>query len=404
MNILIAGGGLAGTLAAKALRELDPEAGITVLGEERQPYYPRPNLIEFLAGRLPYEKVFAFPEGWAAKQGIGLRLGQTVARLRPAERTVETAAGETLAYDALLLATGARAALPPVPGTGLPGVFVLRTLDDALALAEHLRERRRTVVLGGGLLGLEIARAVRGRGGEITVVEFFDRLLPRQLDAAAAGILKAQFERLGVTVVLGAVTQEILGGADGAVRGLKLASGAEIAADGVVVAAGVRPETAVAREAGLAVGKGIVVDDRMRTSAPGVFAAGDAAEHRGRLYGIIPAAFEQARAAARAILGRDAVPYAGTVPANTLKVAGLAVTSVGEFAAEGPGVEAFVRADPEHGLYKKLVLRDGRAAGAIWMGTSKGASDVARLVARATAVGARGADLLEDTFDLSELA
>lgn len=404
MNILIAGGGLAGTMAAKALRELDPGAAVTVLDEERHRYYPRPNLIEFLAGRLPFEKVFAFPEGWAAKQGIDLRLGQTVARLRPAERTAETGSGETLAYDALLLATGARAALPPVPGTGLPGVFVLRTLDDALALAEHLRERRRTVVLGGGLLGLEIARAVRGRGGEVTVVEFFDRLLPRQLDPAAAGILKAQFERLGVAVVLGAVTQEILGGADGAVRGLKLASGAEIAADGVVVAAGVRPETAVAREAGLAVGKGIVVDDRMRTSAPGVFAAGDAAEHRGRLYGIIPAAFEQARAAARAILGRDAAPYAGTVPANTLKVAGLAVTSVGDFAAEGPGVEAVVRADPERGLYKKIVLRDGCAAGAIWMGTTKGAADVARLVTQRKAVGARGADLLEDTFDFSELA
>ncbi|NLH76903.1 MAG: NAD(P)/FAD-dependent oxidoreductase, partial [Acidobacteria bacterium] len=270
MNILIAGGGLAGTMAAKALRELDPGAAVTVLDEERHRYYPRPNLIEFLAGRLPFEKVFAFPEGWAAKQGIDLRLGQTVARLRPAERTAETGSGEILSYDALLLATGARAALPPVPGTGLPGVFVLRTLDDALALAEHLRERRRTVVLGGGLLGLEIARAVRGRGGEVIVVEFFDRLLPRQLDPAAAGILKAQFERLGVAVVLGAATQEILGGADGAVRGLKLASGAEIAADGVVVAAGVRPETAVAREAGLAVGKGIVVDDRMRTSAPGV--------------------------------------------------------------------------------------------------------------------------------------
>ncbi|MBP7707660.1 MAG: NAD(P)/FAD-dependent oxidoreductase [Candidatus Aminicenantes bacterium] len=404
MNILIAGGGLAGTMAAKALRELDPGAAVTVLDEERHRYYPRPNLIEFLAGRLPFEKVFAFPEGWAAKQGIDLRLGQTVARLRPAERTAETGSGEILSYDALLLATGARAALPPVPGTGLPGVFVLRTLDDALALAEHLRERRRTVVLGGGLLGLEIARAVRGRGGEVIVVEFFDRLLPRQLDPAAAGILKAQFERLGVAVVLGAATQEILGGADGAVRGLKLASGAEIAADGVVVAAGVRPETAVAREAGLAVGKGIVVDDRMRTSAPGVFAAGDAAEHRGRLYGIIPAAFEQARAAARAILGRDALPYAGTVPANTLKVAGLAVTSVGDFAAEGPGVEAVVRADPERGLYKKIVLRDGRAAGAIWMGTAKGAADVARLVTQGKAVGARGADLLEDTFDFSELA
>ncbi len=401
MNILIAGGGLAGTLAAKALRELDPEAGITVLGEERQPYYPRPNLIEFLAGRLPYEKVFAFPEGWAERQRIRLRLGETVARLDPAGRTVETAAGEVLPYDALLLATGARASLPPVPGTDRKGVFVLRTLDDALALADHLWDHRRTVVLGGGVLGLEIARAVRSRGGEVRVVEFFDRLLPRQLDPAAAAILKVQFERMGVAVVLGAVTKEILG--DGAVRGLRLEGGAEIEADGLVVAAGIRPETGPAKEAGLLVGRGIVVDDRMRTSDPAIYAAGDAAEHRGRVYGIIPAAFDQARAAARNMLGQD-LPYAGTVPSNTLKVAGLAVTSVGEFGAEGPDVESLVRCDPEKGLYKKIVLREGRAVGAIWMGTGKGASDVGRLVALGKAVGARKADLLEDSFDLSELA
>jgi nitrite reductase (NADH) large subunit len=401
VNILIAGGGLAGTLAAKALRELDPEVGITVLGEERQPYYPRPNLIELLAGRLPYEKVFAFPEGWAERQRIRLRLGERVARLRPAGRTVETATGEVLPYDALLLATGARASLPPVPGTDRKGVFVLRSLDDALALADHLKDHRRTVVLGGGLLGLEIARAVRSRGGEVRIVEFFDRLLPRQLDPAAAAILKVQFERMGVPVVLGAVTKEILGA--GAVRGLRLEGGAEIEADGVVVAAGVKPEIGPAQEAGLLVGRGIVVDDRMRTSDPAVYAAGDVAEHRGRLYGIIPAAFDQARAAARNMLGQD-VPYAGTVPSNTLKVAGLAVTSVGEFGAEGPGVESLVRSDPEKGLYKKIVLRDGRAVGAIWMGTSKGALEVARLVALGKAVDARRTDLLEDSFDLSELS
>lgn len=401
MNVLIVGNGLAGTLAAKSLRELDPDLGIEVLGEERHPYYPRPNLIEYVAGRLPLEKIFAFPEEWAARQGITLRLGEKVARILPAEKKVETAAGAVLSYDALLIATGARAALPPVPGVDRKGVFVLRTLDDAHDLIAYLEGHRRVAVLGGGLLGLEIARALRGRGGEVRIVEFFDRLLPRQLDPAAAAILKVQFERMGVPVVLGAVTKEILG--DGAVRGLRLEGGAEIEADGVVVAAGIKPEIGPAKEAGLIVGRGVVVDDRMRTSDPAIYAAGDAAEHRGRIYGIIPAAFDQARAAARNMLGQD-VPYAGTVPSNTLKVAGLAVTSVGEFGAEGPGVESLVRSDPDKGLYKKIVVRDGRAVGAIWMGTNKGALDVARLVAFGKAVDVRKADLLEDTYDLSELA
>lgn len=400
MNVVVVGSGLAGTMAAKALRELSPDTRIVVLGEERHPYYPRPNLIEFLAGRMPEDRLFAFPGGWAEKQGIELRTGDAVARIRPAERRVETASGAAHAYDALLLATGARAVLPPVAGSGLEGVFVLRTLDDARAILDRLRSRGRVAVLGGGLLGLEIARAVRGRAAEVHVVEFFDRLLPRQLDPEAAAILKAQIERAGISVRLGAAAREIAG--DGEVRGLRFESGEGIETDTVIVAAGVRPECGLAADAGVAVGKGILVDDRMRTSAPGVYAAGDAAEHRGRVYGIIPAAFEQARAAAQNILGRD-LPYAGTVPSTTLKIAGLAVTSVGDFEGRGPGFESVVKAVPEEGLYKKIVLREGRAVGAIWMGTRKGAAEVGRLVAAGKDVGGRREALLEESFDFAEI-
>jgi nitrite reductase (NADH) large subunit len=400
VNAVIIGSGLAGTIAAKTLRELDPRVGIEIFGEERHPYYPRPNLIEYLAGRIARDRLFAFPEGWAEKQGIALRLGATAARIRGAEKTVETAEGASVPYDVLLLATGARPLRPPVAGIDKKGVFVLRTLDDADVLIGLLSGNRRAVVLGGGLLGLEIARAIRGRGAEVRVVEFFDRLLPRQLDAAAAAILKSQIERSGIVVQLGAVAREIFG--EEGVRGVRFESGDEVKADAVVVAAGIAPEIGLARDAGLKLGRGIVVDDRMRTSADGIFAAGDAAEHAGRIYGIIPAAFEQARVAAHNMLGLD-MPYAGTVPSNTLKVAGLFVTSVGNVLGEGAGFESVVRSDPGTGLYKKLVLQEGRLAGAIWMGTRKGASEIGRLVALNKDVERRKEDLLEETFDFGEI-
>ena len=401
MKIVIVGNGLAGTLAAKTVRELDQEAGIEIFGEEKYAYYPRPNLIEFLAGRMPYEKLFAFPENWNVRQRIGLHFGERVARIRPDERKIETESGGAFAYDALLLASGARAVVPPLTGSGLKGVFVLRTLDDALAILDHLRTHAHVAVLGGGLLGLEIARAVRGRGASVCVVEFFDRLLPRQLDPAAAGILKHQIEKTGISVRVGAVSREILGAAE--VRGIRFESGDEVEADLVVIAAGVKPELALAKDAGLTAERGIVVDDRLRTSRPEIFAAGDVAEHQGRVYGIIPASFEQARAAAYNMLGMD-MPYAGTVPSNTLKVAGLYVTSAGEVNPEARGHEVLVRSVPEDGLYKKIVLKEGRLVGAIWMGTKKGASEIGRLVALKKDVESRKGDLLEDTFDFAEMS
>lgn len=389
---------MAGTLAAKTVRELDPNVDIDIFGEERYPYYPRPNLIEFVAGRLPYERLFAFPENWNARQRIGVRLGRRLVRIRPDERIVESDSGETFPYDALLLASGARAAVPPIEGASRKGVFVLRTLDDALAILDRLRTHSRVAVLGGGLLGLEIARAIRGREAEVTVVEFFDRLLPRQLDPAAAAILKGQIEKSGISVRLGAVSREIIGDAEAS--GIRFESGEGLEANLVVIAAGIKPELGLAKEAGLAVGRGVVVDDRMRTSRPGIFAAGDVAEHQGRIYGIIPASFEQARAAAFNMLGQE-MPYGGTVPSNTLKVAGLFVTSAGEVNPEGRGFEAFVKSDPGEGLYKKVILKEGRLVGAIWMGTKKGAAEVSRLVSVKKAPGNRPEDILEENFDFA---
>ena len=400
MKAVIVGNGLAGTIAAKTLRELDASVEIEVLAGEPYPYYPRPNLIDFLAGVLPYERLFAFPSSWSERQGIGVRLGMPVVRIDPAAGTVETRDGGTTAFDRLFLTCGGTSVVPQVRGSAKKGVFVLRTLDDALAILEALKSRERVAILGGGLLGLEIARALKIRGVDVAVTEYFDRLLPRHLDHAAAALLKAQVEQLGIGVRLGAAAEEITG--DGEAGGIRFQDGSSAEADLIVFAAGVRPDTSLAGEAGLEIRRGIVVDDTLRTSHPAVFAAGDVAEHNGRIYGIIPASFEQARAAAYNALGLEKI-YTGTVPSNTLKIVGIFVTSVGLVNPEAPGYETIAKMDETAGTYKKLVLKDGVIEGAIWMGTKKGAPEIARLAAARKNVAAWKNDLLEDEFELGEL-
>ncbi|MBM3295230.1 MAG: NAD(P)/FAD-dependent oxidoreductase [Candidatus Aminicenantes bacterium] len=400
MKIVIVGNGVAGTMAAKAIRDHDPGASITILAAEGHPYYPRPNLIEYVAGGLPRAKLFAFPPGWASGLGIDLRLATPARAIRPESREVEPAAGGALPYDRLLLADGASAAVPPIRGADKGGVFTLRTLDDAEAIVEHVRKRPRVAVVGGGLLGLEIARALQARSAEVEVIEFLPHLLPRQLDPAGGEVLKSQIERRGIRVRVGLATEEILGRTD--VEGLRFKDGSEIRVDTAVLAAGVRPNLALARQAGLAVDRGVLVNDRMETSLPGIYAAGDGTQHDGRLYGIIPAAFEQARIAAAAILDREG-RYIGTVPSNTLKVAGMALTSVGLVNPEGPGFEELRASNPEAGIYKKIVLRDGALVGAVWLGTKAGVAELVKAVSRKTPAASRKHDLLREDFDFASL-
>jgi len=400
MNVVIVGNGLAGTMAAKTVREMDDRASVTVFAAERRPYYPRPNLIEFIAGRLPEDKIYAFPPGWAEKNRIDLRLGVPVRRIRPAEKTVEAADGRSVPFDSLLLADGASAGVPPISGAGKTGVFTIRTLDDALALLDYFQDHQRVAILGGGLLGLEIARALRCRDAEVVVVEFFPSLLPRQLDPPGGEILKSRIEESGIRVLLGLAAEEITGEPEA--RGIRFKDGTKIEADLIVLAAGIRPNTALAREAGLAVDKGVIVDDRMAAGAPGIFAAGDGIQHRGKLYGIIPASFAQSRVAAENICGREKT-YPGTVPSNQLKVSDLPLMSAGNIRPEGPGFEELRVARSETGLYKKLVLKDGALAGAIWLGMKTGAAEIGKAVTEGRNVAAIKNEILEDGFDFKRL-
>jgi len=364
MRHVIVGNGVAGITAATELATR--HAGeIVVYTTERYPYYFRPQLPRFLAGELAQERLFARPPAWYDEQGIRVHLGQAVVRLLPDQHRVVLADGSEVAYDRLLLATGAVPAVPPVEGAGRRGVFTLRTLDDALAIREYAARSRHAVVIGGGLLGLEAARGLLGLGLTVTVLEFFSRLMPRQLDEEGAALFRVLVERLGLQVTLNARTQAFLG--DEAVQGVRLEDGREIPAQMVLVCTGVRCNADLAAAAGLTVNRGVVVDTRMSTSVPDIYAAGDLASFNGRSWGIIPQARAQALVAAANMAGEEAT-YEEVVPSTTLKITGIDLTSCGVAVPEGEGFLELRHTDPAAGIYRKLVLQGDVAVGAIVIG------------------------------------
>lgn len=398
MRVIIIGNGLAGTIAAKILREQDRTVEIDVFADEKYHYYPRPNLIEFLAGNLPLERIFAFPEEWYSEQNVNVHLEKPGIRIFPDSKEIEVAGGKREKYDFLVLANGSLAFVPPIKGAEKQGVFTLRTLDDAFEILDYLKDRRRVTVIGGGLLGLETARAVKSRDMEVEVVEFFGHLLPRQLDPQGGSLLKGQIEKMGINVHLGLACEEVLG--QDSVTGLRFKGGREIQTDVALVAAGVRPNLRIAQEAGLETDRGLVVDDYLQSSHPDIWAAGDITQHAGRVYGIIPASFNQARIAALNVLGQRQ-KYEGTIPSNTLKVVGIDLTSVGMVNPEDESFEELRVENADKGTYKKIVVKNGEVCGLICIGTKKGVSEISRLISRKANVEKWKDSLLEDDFDYS---
>lgn len=398
MRVIVVGNGLAGTIFAKSLRELNPDAQIDIYGEENYLYYPRPNLIEFLADNISYEQLFAYPEEWYEEKGLGIYTGHKVGRILPDSQEIELQDGKRSKYDKLILADGARASIPSIKGTDKKGVFTLRTLEDALNVLDYLEKHQKLAVIGGGLLGLEIARALKSRGADVDIIEFFPYLLGRQLDLQGASILKDQIEKMGIEVHLSSATEEILG--ENEVTGLLLKGDKKVDADMVIIAAGVRSNIGLAQDTGIEVNRGIVVNDFLQTSDQNIYAAGDNVEHRGGSYGIIPASFQQARTAAVNVAGQEQA-YDGTTPSNTLKVVGLHVTSIGLVNPEDAPCEEFRKGDPDTGLYKKAVIKNGILVGAIWMGTKQGVNEVNRIVAQKINVERWKEALVGDDFDFS---
>jgi len=401
MYYAIVGGGVAGITAAQAISRADSTAQVHVFGAEPYPYYRRPLLWEFIAGQIGQDELYYRPPEWYAGRGVQLHLGTRVAALDPAAHRLTLADGSSVRYDRLLLATGARPFIPPCAGTDKRGVFTLRTLDDALAIRAYADLVSRAVVIGGGLLGLETARALRTAGLDVTVVEFFPYLLPRQLDAEGAEVLTSLLEKQGLQVVTGAGTEAILG--NGRVDGVQLQDGRVLPAELVLFSTGIRSEVGLAREAGIEVKRGVVVDERLCTSAQDVFAAGDAAEFEGHVYGIIPPSIEQARVAAANMVAPGSATYAGSLPSTTLKVAGAELTSLGECLLDGEGYTPLRHVDPAAGHYRKFLLHHGQIIGAIVLNDTERVRPIAQLIEKGVDLSAHVDHLVDDDFDLESL-
>jgi nitrite reductase (NADH) large subunit len=373
---LIIGNGAVGNSAAEAIRRYDRDGIIHLFSKEKYPFYYVPALPEYLAGEKNLSQFTIHDLDWYEKNRIDLHLETEITRIDHGRKMVEARSSEQFRYDKLLLATGSYSFVPPIKGADAAGVYTLRSFDDADSIKHSAKASHRVVLIGGGLLGLEAGNGLRKAGLEVTVVEFFPRLLPRQLDVTGAALLQKQLEEMGFTFYLGAKTQEFVREQTG--LNVVLESGERLPADMVLISAGVRPELTLAKSLDLEIDKGVKVDDAMRTSREDIYAAGDLVEHRGRIYGIWPACMEQGAVAGASMAGQDA-KYEGTVPANTLKVVGIDLMSAGDIDAEGQ-LESLVRKDEEKKIYRKVVIKNNIVKGAILLGDLQGSSEIQQAI------------------------
>jgi nitrite reductase (NADH) large subunit len=366
MKLVLVGNGMAGVRVLEELLTLAPQRyEITVFGAEPHGNYNRILLSPVLAGDKAFPEIVLNDANWYRERGIALHSGKEVVEIDRRARRVIAADGTTAQYDRLLLATGSQPFILPVPGNGLPGVLGFRDIADVERMLEAAREGGRAVVIGGGLLGLEAANGLAARGMDVTVVHLVDTLMERQLDAAAGALLRRTLEARGQRFLMGAQTAEILG--EERVRAVRFKDGTEVPTDLVVMAVGIRPNVALAQRAGIHCERGIVVDDTLQTFDPRIYAVGECMQHRGATYGLVAPLFEQAKVCANHLAGLGFARYTGSVTSTKLKVSGVDVFSAGDFQG-GKGYEDIVFQDPGRGVYKKLVLRDGRLHGAVLYG------------------------------------
>ncbi|MFA6964785.1 NAD(P)/FAD-dependent oxidoreductase [Bosea sp. (in: a-proteobacteria)] len=388
--LIIVGKGMAAT---RLVDELSQRAlgryAIAVIGAEDRLAYNRVLLSPLLAGEITEPDIELKPAAWWKARGVSTLYGRAVSAIDRAARTVTLEGGLNLPYGKLVLATGSKPLKPPFPGGDLPGVATFRDTADVGMMRAYAGRGARIVVIGGGLLGLEAAYGLSKAGGQVTLLHLVDRLMERQLDAEGAALLASAIRARGIAVRLGAATKGFVG--TDKVEGVELSDGEVIPADLVVIAIGVRPNVDLAKAAGIAVNRGIVVDDGMGSDDESIFAIGECAEHRGSVYGLVEPAYEQARVLATRLAGKPAV-YQGSLLSTNLKVSGVGVFSAGEFEA-GEGAETVVLRDRLGGIYRKFVLRDGRLVGCVLVGDTQGALFYLGLIRSRQDISAIRADL-----------
>ncbi|MBI5555399.1 MAG: NAD(P)/FAD-dependent oxidoreductase [Elusimicrobia bacterium] len=406
MKIIIVGNGVSGITVAKFLRTQSEDADITIFTDEKDYYYPRPILIEFLAGRVKREEIYFYPPTWYAEKKIKVESHRKVAKIYEKSKKIELENGEQYSYDCLVLATGAKSFILPIEGFNKKGSFCLRTIDDAQRIKDYLSalglyNKRKAVIIGGGFLGLETAYAMSGAGLEPTVLEYNKSLLSRQIDEQGADILKVKLESLGIKFKLEAECESLNG--NDQVESITLKGGEVIPADLVIMAAGISSNLELAKTAGLKVSKGILVNKFLQTDNEFIYACGDTAEFDGRVYGIIPVALAQAQTVAFNALNGPKLVYKGVLLNTTLKIAGIDLTCLGD---SNPPVKAYDirrKADPEKGTYIKLLLKANKVAGVILIGDRKDALSWTKIINQKIDIGRVKDSILKENFDMARV-
>jgi nitrite reductase (NADH) large subunit len=338
---------------------------VIIFNAEPRVNYDRIMLSPVLSGEKRFEDIVIHDDGWYERHGVTLKKSCKAVAIDRAAKTVTGADGSVVGYDKLVIATGSSPFIIPVPGKDLPGVVSYRDLDDVEAMLAAAKTKRHAVVIGGGLLGLEAAAGLNRQGMQVTVVHLMPTLMERQLDPTAGGLLAEALAGRGIEVITGANTKAILGGDH--VTGVELADGRVLPADLVVMAVGIRPNAALAKEAGLTVNRGIVTDAQMRTSDRSIFALGECAEAEGQVFGLVAPLYDMAEVLAAVLCGDRKARFQPVVTATRLKVTGINLYSAGDFAG-GEDREEIVLRDEAAGIYKRLVLKDEKIIGTVLYG------------------------------------
>jgi nitrite reductase (NADH) large subunit len=363
MRLVVIGAGMASGRMLEHLFEAGFQGEVTLFNGEPRGNYNRLMLSPVLSGEKSYDQIVTHDDAWYAGHGVQCRFGEAVTRIDRARKVVVSKGGET-PYDALVFATGSAPFVIPVAGKDLPGVCTYRDLEDTNAMIAAAKPGAKAVVIGGGLLGLEAAAGMAARGAEVTVIHLMGHLMERQLDPSAGYLLQRDLERRGIRIHCKGATKAILG--NGRVEAVLLEDGTVYDADLVCMAVGIRPETRIATDAHLEIGRGVVVNDQMLTSDPAIYALGECVEHEKQVFGLVAPLYDQAKVLAATLMGAE-VAFRPVQTATKLKVTGVDVFSAGDF-ADGPGREDIVFRDPGRGVYKRLVLEGDRLIGAVMYG------------------------------------